>query len=455
MKARRSNRKITPFGGAIPVLKQIRDFKIPELIQECLGTRVKQAKYGYEDVIIAWMLTNLCGGMRLDHITKLRKSLSIIPGLNLPSHDTLGRVMKSLATDVLSESEVHRGRRRYKEAIRIGSKTYKRITTRETNDNEPMNDLLAAVTSKIGLLKQKEKYDLDLDVTAIYTQVREAIKSYKDKRCFAPMVACIDNLPVYIEMRNGNVAPGARILESTQKCIENLKKNKISIGRVRMDRGAYHGPTFDYLNNEDIHFVVGARKSKSMMETLKADENSNWTPVHIQTSLYDWDCETADFNWKLHGSKENYRLVVLRMDRKRETTKKGQYGTTPKTWVYGGTYAYKMIITNDFESSAKELIEFYNQRGTSERNFDTMKNDFGWKLPPFSNMAENTVFLIIAAITNNVYQAVIRKLKRKVKEIRLNARLRDFIFVFMSVACELTDTEYVFYDTNIAYEKIC
>ena len=455
MKARRSNRKITPFGGVIPVLKQIRDFKIPSLIRESLGTRVKQAKYGYEDVIIAWMLTNLCGGIRLDHITKLRKNLNIIPELSLPSHDTLGRVMKSLATDVLSESDVHRSKRGYQESKRVGSKTYKRITTRETNDNEPMNDLLALITSKIGLLKQNEKYDLDLDVTAIYTEVREAKKSYKQRRCFAPMVACIDNLPVYIEMRNGNVSPGARILESTQKCIENLEKNKISIGCVRMDRGAYHGPTFDYLHKKNIHFVVGARKSKKIMEALNTTEDAKWTPVHIQTSLYDWDCETTDYEWQLNGSKENYRLVVLRMDRKSDTAKKGRYGTTPKTWIYGGQYAYKMIITNDKTSSAKELVEFYNQRGTSERNFDTMKNDFGWKLPPFSNMSENTVFLIIAAITNNVYQAVIRKLKKKVKEIRLNARLRDFIYMFMSVACELTDTEYVFYDTNIAYEKIC
>ncbi|PHR46749.1 MAG: hypothetical protein COA32_09715 [Fluviicola sp.] len=455
MKARRSNRKITPFGGAIPVLKQIKSFKIAEQIRECLGTRVKQAKYGYDDVIISWMLTNLCGGFRLDHITKLRKNLDIIPGLKLPSHDTLGRVMKSLATDVLKESGVHRSKRGYREAMRKGSKTYKRVTHRETNDNEQMNILLASITSKIGLLNKNKKYDLDLDATTIYTEVREAKKNKNKEKCFAPMVACIDNLPVYIEMRNGNVAPGARILESTQKCIENLEKNEISIGRVRMDRGAYHGPTFDYLHKNGIHFVVGARKSKKLMETLNTDDSNVWNKVYIQTSLYDWDCETTDLEWKISGSNETYRLIVLRMDRKRDTVRKGQYGTTPMTWIYGGQYAYKLIITNDWNSSAKELVEFYNQRGTSERNFDTMKNDFGWKLPPFSNMNENTVFLIIAAITNNVYQALIGKLKKKVKEIRLNARLRDFIYVFMSVACELTETEYVFYDTDIAYEKIC
>ena len=456
MKARRSHRKITPFGGAIPVLKQIRNFGIPKLIRESLGTRVKQAKYGYEDVIIAWMLTNLCGGMRLDHITKLRKNLDIIPGLKLPSHDTLGRVMKSLATDVLKESGVHRGKLGYKESIRKGRKTYKRVTTRITNDNEPMNELLASLTSKL-LLKSDISYDLDLDATPIYTNVYEAKEMYKkvgkkNATGFAPMVACIDKLPVYIEMRDGNVSPSARILECVQKAIENLEKQSVSIKCVRMDRGGMVGAAFDYLNERKINFVVGARKSEKMLD--KFQECKGWEKIIVNTANYDWDCEAADINWSVNKSKE-YRLVVLRIDRKRDNLKNGWYGVTPDTWVYGGQYAYKMIITNDWDSSAKELFEFYNQRGTSEKNFDSMKNDFGWKLPPFSTMGENAVFLIVAAITNNVYHALLSVFNKEIKEVRLNARLREFIYVFMSVACELQSREYVFYDTPIAYEKIC
>lgn len=454
MKATRSNRKITPFGGVIPVLKQIRDFGLPELIRSNLGTRVKQAKYGYEDVIIAWMLTNLCGGMRLDHITKLRKNLDVIPGLKLPSHDTLGRVMKSLATEVLSESEVHRGKNSYRESIRKGQKTYKRITTRRTNDNNKMNQLLVAATKKTGLLKPKVKYDLDLDVTMVYTGVNEAKPTYKNKKTgFSPMVACINNLPVYIEMRDGNVSPGARILETTRQCIRNLKERKIEVGRVRMDRGAYHAKTFDYLEMNSIKFVVGAKKSKKM--DVMIEECQSWKPIHIETSLYDWNCESAEFEWQLSGSKETYRLIVLRVDRKSESAKKGRYGKTPTTWNYGGQYAYKLIITNDRSSSAKEIVEFYNQRGTSEKNFDVLKNDFGWKLPPFSTMNENAVFLIIAALTNNIFEALKVKFKKKIKNIRLSARLREFIYVFMSVACEISQSECVFYNTDIAYEKIC
>lgn len=101
------------------------------------------------------------------------------------------------------------------------------------------------------------------------------------------------------------------------------------------------------------------------------------------------------------------------------------------------------------------MYKFYNQRGNSEKNFDALKNDFGWRLLPFSNMNENAVFLLIAAITNNVYHALLTKINKKIKEVKTNIRLREFIFVFMSVACELTKKLYRFFDTNIAYEKFC
>src|SRR5258708_1359924 len=100
MKARRSNTKISSHGGAVPILKKIKEFGIPQVIRACLGKPKEQSKFGYEVVFIGGVLTALWGGTRLDHITKLKKKLNIIPGLKLPSHDTLGRVMKQLATEV-------------------------------------------------------------------------------------------------------------------------------------------------------------------------------------------------------------------------------------------------------------------------------------------------------------------------------------------------------------------
>jgi len=452
MKAKRSNKKIIPLGGAIPTLRAIHDLTVPKLIQDCLGKRPKQAKYGYDDVIISWMLTNLCGGFRLNHITKIQKNFDVIPNLKIPSHDTIGRLMKSLASDILIEKGVHSGKNTYKESLQKKAKTHKIITTRETDDNDTMNKLLATVTCKIGLLNTQQKYDIDLDATMIETDIREAKKTYKKFRGFAPMVACIGNLPIFIEMRNGNVSPSARILESVQKCVSGLKSNQISVGRVRMDRGGYNGKTFDYLHEQDIDFVVGVRSSQKMLKMFA--EHTTWKSELIKTTLYDWECESAEFDWGFTGANYKYRLVTLRMDRKREGMKNGKYGKTPKTWIYGGKYAYKMIITNDLISSVEELFNFYNQRGTCEKNFDALKNDFGWKLPPFSKMNENTVFLCIAALTNNIYHALLKNFSKKIKQVKTSFRLREFIFTFMSVSCGLIRNIWVFYNTDIAFEKI-
>jgi len=40
-------------------------------------------------------------------------------------------------------------------------------------------------------------------------------------------------------------------------------------------------------------------------------------------------------------------------------------------------------MTNKREMTDLEVIEFYNDRGESERLFDDMNNDFLWKKMPF------------------------------------------------------------------------
>ena len=51
----------------------------------------------------------------------------------------------------------------------------------------------------------------------------------------------------------------------------------------------------------------------------------------------------------------------------------------------------------------REIVDFYNLMGGKERIFDDMNNGFGWTrlLKPF--MAENTMFLLLTAITHNFY----------------------------------------------------
>jgi hypothetical protein len=63
----------------------------------------------------------------------------------------------------------------------------------------------------------------------------------------------------------------------------------------------------------------------------------------------------------------NYRLVVMR-----ERTNDPQLDL-----FEGEKFHYRCILTNDRESSEKEVIEYYNRRGASEKTFDIQNNDFG------------------------------------------------------------------------------
>ena len=45
--------------------------------------------------------------------------------------------------------------------------------------------------------------------------------------------------------------------------------------------------------------------------------------------------------------------------------------------LWEGEYTCHCILTNDYEFSAREIVEFYNLRGGKERIFDDMNNGFG------------------------------------------------------------------------------
>ena len=81
--------------------------------------------------------------------------------------------------------------------------------------------------------------------------------------------------------------------------------------------------------------------------------------------------------------------------------------------LWEGEYTYRCILTNDYESSTREIVEFYNLRGGKERIFDDMNNGFGWDRLPKSFMAENTVFLLLTALIRNFYKAIIHRLDVK------------------------------------------
>ena len=85
------------------------------------------------------------------------------------------------------------------------------------------------------------------------------------------------------------------------------------------------------------------------------------------------------------NSLNEYRVVITK-----EKRRDGQINM-----FTGEACNYSPIMTNDFEMTDDQVVCFYNARGGEEKEFDVVKNDFGWNKMPFSKMEQNTAFLLI------------------------------------------------------------
>lgn len=431
MKATQKNRNVSALGGIIPVLKTMLDFELPQTIRKCLGKRNYRAHYSYEDVIISFILSNFCGSTKLDHITHIKKSLNILSelGTKIPSHDTLGRTFKSLATETIEK---------------LGTGHTKTITYGKFNENDSLNQLLVKATKKANLLSENQSYTLHMDATFIETECYDAENTYHKAKGFYPMVSTIGKLPVFISMRNGKVAPHSEIQECLQKTIELLRENKIKIGKVRMDKAGFNLKAFRYLNEQGINFYVPAPKKPGLMEKTKS--HGFWQPFQLETQKTYWDCEAANIPYTLYDDTTEYRVIALRMPIKKKST--------DTNWIESDGYGYKLIITNDFESSIEEVVKLVNQGGKSEHVFHALKST-GWKYPPFSFMNQNLVFFILTALANNVYEAVLKKFKDAFPKLNIaNMRLAQFRKKFINIICEAIDGVFHFDEGGVDLKKL-
>ena len=118
---------------------------------------------------------------------------------------------------------------------------------------------------------------------------------------------------------------------------------------------------------------------------------------------------------------------------------------------------YRCILTNDYESSTRDIVEFYNLRGGKKRIFDDMNNGFGWNRLPKSFMAENTVFLLLTALIHNFYRTIMGRLDTKAFGLKKTSRIKAFVFRFISVPAKwiMTARRYVLniYTENHAYAR--
>lgn len=391
---------VSPFAGISFVNELFNQSGLSKLIDIELGMRVQTIGYQYSEIIRNLSNVFISGGDCIEDIsTHLKNHLKAIPNNRVPSPDTILRGITELSTEntqFTSTSDI----------------------IYDFNINTNLNRLNIKSLVLTNQLEAGKLYDFDYDNQVLPNKKYDAKKTYKKNKGYVPGVATIDDKIVYLENRDGNANVKFEQASTLKRSYELLLDENIRINRSRMDAGSYSKEIIDVVDEYSKLFYIRANKSTSLFEQII--EISDWQTVEINYKKY----EVASIAFVQFYKDKNYRLVIMR-----EKTDDNQIDAFTQD-----TFKYRSILTNDWESTEKEVIEYYNQRGTSEKIFDVMNNDFGWKHLPFSFLDQNGAFMIIMAMIKNFYNYVLKKVSGVFTDIKPTTRLKRFVFRFIAVA---------------------
>ena len=413
--------KLTPFGGIFSIMEQF-DALLAQTIDSTLGLRCTMFGYQYSEILRSLMCVYLCGGSCIEDVTThLMKHLSLHPTLRTCSADTILRAIEELTFKSIT----------YKSA---SGKFY------DFNTADKMNCLLVNALLATGQLKSGQEYDFDFDHQFIETEKYDAKPTYKKFLGYSPGVAVINDMIVGIENRDGNTNVRFNQKETLERIFKRLEASEIYISRARMDCGSCSEEIVDMVEAHCRHFYIRANRCSSFYDSMFA--LTGWKTVEINGIEFELNSILVE-KWK----GKPYRLVIQRQRR-----------IDGDLDIWEGEYTYRCILTNDYKSSARDIVEFYNLRGGKERIFDDMNNGFGWNRLPKSFMAQNTVFLLMTALIRNFYKAIMQRLKTHEFGLRATSRIKTFVFKFISVPAKWikTSRRHVLniYSDNNAYANL-
>ena len=133
--------------------------------------------------------------------------------------------------------------------------------------------------------------------------------------------------------------------DTLERIYSNLESENIHIKRSRMDCGSCSREIVETVEKHSELFYIRANRCGSLYDSLLALRG--WQREQINGIGYELNSIIVE---KWEG--KAYRLVI-----QRERRLDGEQD------LWEGEYTYRCILTNDYTSTNREIVEFYNLRG--------------------------------------------------------------------------------------------
>ena len=402
IKVIKSSEQIHAQGGIFITHELLKQYGIDKLIDKHLGTRGSGKGYSYSDLTLGLGYSQHCGATCIEDIQHMTETFNNHPEFAMSSPDIVLRMLDELKTETI---------------VHISESGVKH----EFNSNQPLNDLLQKICIHTKVLSTTEEYTLDYDNTNTFHNKYDAKRTYQNDKGYQPGVGSINNIPIFIEGRNGN-SPAKYLMKDTLKQLFELTDmNDIKFTKFRSDSAAYQQDLIEFMENRHVTFYIRMVTCEELRMQIK--ELTEWKQIEYNYNLI----ELAEMWYAPFGGEKKYRVIVQR--KKNKTAQLDAFSES--------VYEYYSIITIDTAGTPQEIYTFYNQRGgTSEDVIDILKNDFNRNHLPCSFLDQNTVFMILSAISYVLTVWMKTIIGKHIKGITQKGRLKQYMFMFINVAAK-------------------
>ena len=203
-------------------------------------------------------------------------------------------------------------------------------------------------------------------------------------------------------LRTGSAYSSNGIIEELEQIFTQL--NNTGNIRFRGDSAFYRRDLFKYLENNQVTYYIRVKNfKKNIRESVMA-------MVINQVDWNDFDYTEPYYGeYTIQINKTKKRRIVYKAFR---LEKGGMLQLVPMVYC---------IITNDFEKSPKEAMDFYEARGNSENFTKELKDDFNGGNPSHKEFVKNEMDFLISSLAYNLYHVFQQTiLEEKDQTIRMN-----------------------------------
>lgn len=382
----------TPYGGVGLALRVAKRSGLMRAINDLVDVLKQHQPYSEADHILNIALNALCGGASLQDIEHRRNDaafLEMLGTLAIPDPTTAGdfcRRFKQEDVDALQDA--------FNEA---------RLNVWRSQG--------AAFVEKTAIL------DIDSTLVATTGACKEGMElTYKGVWGYHPLLVTYANTgePLFIVNRAGARPSVEGAPELLDRAIALCRRAGHESILMRGDTAFSMTRYIDKWDEQGVRFVFGLRVSKGITNRADSLEQSCYAEF-VRDADKAFAQETrkkqaqvkeavvkereyknltlerediAEFRYKPVRADHTYRVVVLR---KTITEHRGQL-------YLGNADRYFFYLTNDFESSAKEIVRHSNQRCAQEDLIGELKHGVNALRAPLNTLLSNNVYMLATSL---------------------------------------------------------